>query len=59
MDMKNEQLYNRYDLEQVIEFIPAEKKYYFWALRDSIFLVSMEENKYILYDNGEYRIWLL
>jgi hypothetical protein len=55
----NIQLYNRYKIEQVVEYLPHEKDYYFWSLRPSLFMHSLESNKYVLYENEVTRIWLI
>lgn len=56
---RNLQLYNRYNIEQVVEYLPNEKRYYFWSLRDSVFYMSLPESKYKLFVNSEERVWLL
>ncbi|UCH88890.1 MAG: hypothetical protein JSV49_11745 [Thermoplasmata archaeon] len=58
-DKNNYPLYDRYEIEQVIEYLPHEHKYYYWSERKSDFMRSLDDNNYILYDNGEARIWLL
>jgi hypothetical protein len=56
---QNYQLYNRYKVENAIEYLPQEGQYYFWDARGSPFLVSLHTTKYVAYDNGEIRVWLL
>jgi hypothetical protein len=56
---KNVQLFNRYGIEQAVEYIPEEKTFFYWSHRDSAFFISLYTNKYVLYDNGEQRIWYL
>lgn len=58
-DPKIDQLNTRYNIEQVVEYLPQEKLYFFWTLRDSKFLETVDGKKYVIYDNGELRIWHL
>jgi len=56
---QNYQLYNRYNIDNAIEYIPEEQRFYFWDLRPSPFYISLQTSKYIVFDNGEQRLWHL
>jgi len=58
-DPKIYQMNTRYDIEQAVEYLPQEGQYYFWTIRDSTFFIDIkDEGKgYVLYNNGEMRIW--
>jgi hypothetical protein len=58
-DPKIYKMNTRYNLGQAVEYLPQEKQFYFWSIRDSTFLKSLDAQKYVLYDNGEMRIWHL
>ena len=50
---------SRYNATQVVEIRAYEDRYLYWSLRPSLFLESLDENKYVIYDNGVHQIWML
>jgi hypothetical protein len=58
-DKINDQYYNRYKIDCAIEYLPLEGKYFFWSIRSSAYFKSLETAKYIIYSNGEERVWLI
>ena len=58
-DAKIYQMNTRYNIEQAVEYLPQEGQYYFWTIRESTFFKDLKDDgqRYVLYNNGEMRIW--